>query len=281
MSADLRVASEDYFSTMGITRISGRTFTAHDDAAAPRVIVVNQSLVNRFMGGRQVVGRRLLLDLDGKGAKPHEIVGVVGDVKSFGLDESTHAELFFPYWQVPSSQLGVTLRTRGKPATLGTPLRNAVWGIDRDQPITHLMPMSQLADESLTFRRAGMTLAGGFGLLSLVLAAIGIFGVLSYSVTRRTREIGVRLALGATPGDVSRLVIREGLAMAAIGVTVGLATALALSRFLRSVLYGVGPSDPLTYLAAMATLITVAFLATWLPARRASAVDPITALRIE
>jgi putative ABC transport system permease protein len=281
MSADFRVASEDYFRAMGITLIRGRTFTAHDVADAPRVIVVNQSLVNRFMGGQQVVGRRLQMDLDGKGPKPHEIVGVIGDVKSFGLDEPTHAELFFPYWQVSSSLLGVTLRTRGDPAALAAPLRDAVWSVDRDQPITHLMPMSHLAEESLTFRRAGMTLVGGFGLLALVLAAIGIFGVLSYSVTRRTREIGLRLALGATRGDVSRLVIREGLAMAAIGVAIGLPTALVLSQFLRSVLYGVRPSDPVTYLAAMATLIAVAFLATWLPARRASAVDPITALRIE
>jgi putative ABC transport system permease protein len=221
------------------------------------------------------------MDVDGKGPTPHEIVGVISDVKSFGLEEPTHAELFFPYWQVPSSLLGVTLRTRGDPGALAAPLRDAVWSVDRDQPITHLMPMSQLARESLTFRRAGMTLAGAFGLLALLLAAIGIFGVLSYSVARRTREIGVRVALGATRGDISRLVIREGLAMAAIGVAIGLATALALSRFLRSVLYGVRPSDPMTYLAATATLIAVAFLATWVPARRAASVDPITALRME
>ena len=280
-SADFRVATEDYFRSMAIPVVSGRPFIARDDASAPPVVVVNQSFVKRYLSGGDAVGRRLLFDLDGAGPRPREIVGVIADVRSFGLEEETHAELFFPYWQIPFGLLGVTLRTSVDPASLAAPLRDAVWSIDRDQPITHLMPMAQLADESLTFRRAGMTLAAGFGLLALVLAAIGIYGVLSYSVSRRTREMGIRVALGATPRGVARLVVREGLVMTGIGVAIGLAAALALSRFLQSLLYEVRPADPVTYVAVAVTLMTVAVLATWLPARRASSLDPITALRTE
>ena len=280
-SADFRVATEDYFRSMSIPILGGRPFTARDNASAPPVIIVNQSLVRRYLGGGDAVGRRLLFDFDGSGPRPREIVGVIADVKSFGLEEETHAELFFPYWQIPFPLLGVTLRTSGDPAALAAPLRDAVWSVDRDQPITHLMPMAQLAAESLTFRRAGMTLAAGFGLLALVLAAIGIYGVVSYSVSRRTREMGIRVALGATPRGVARLVVRDGLVMTAMGVAIGLAAALALSQFLQSLLYEVRPADPVTYVAVAVTLMTVAVLATWLPARRASSIDPITALRME
>ncbi len=282
-SADFRVATEDYFRSMSIPVVNGRSFTASDDASAPPVIIVNQTLARRYLGGSDAVGRRLSFDfdLDGSGLRPREIVGVIADVKSFGLEEETHAELFFPYWQIPFPLLGVTLRTSGDPAALAAPLRDAVWSVDRDQPITHLMPMAQLAAESLTFRRAGMTLAGAFGVLALVLAAIGLYGVLNYSVSRRTREIGIRVALGATRREVAGLVVREGLLMAAVGVAIGLAAALMLSRFLRSLLYEVRPADPLTYVAVSIILMTVAFIAAWLPARRASSVDPITTLRME
>jgi predicted permease len=279
-SADFRIASDNYLQSMGIPLVAGRAFTPRDDPSAPRVIIVNQTLVKRYLPGGQPIGKRLRLDL-GPGPQPHEIVGVIGDVKSFGLEEATHPELFFSYWQVPFALVGVALRTSADPASLAAPLREAVWSIDRDQPITHLLPMADLAAESLTFRRAGMLLAAAFGVLALVLAAIGIYGVLSYSVSRRTREIGIRVALGATQREVSRLVIREGLAMTGIGVAIGLGAALILSRFLRSLLYEVRPADPLTYVAVAVTLMTVALLATWRPARRASAVDPITALRTE
>jgi putative ABC transport system permease protein len=278
-SADFRIASDGYFRAMGIPIVAGRGLDAHDDPSSPRIIVVNQTFAKRYLGG-DAIGKRLVMDL-GAGPVPHEIAGVIGDVKSFGLEEDTHAELFFSYWQVPFSLIGISLRTSGDPASLAAPLREAVWSVDRDQPITHLLPMSELASESLAFRRAGMTLAGGFGVLALVLAAIGIYGVLSYAVSRRTREIGIRVALGATRGEVGRLVIREGLTMTAIGVAIGVGAALLLSRFLRSLLYEVRPADPATYVAAAATLLIVAFLATWLPARRASAVDPIIALRME
>ena len=279
-SADYRIATEDYFDSMRIRLLAGRTFTARDNASAPRVIVVNETLAKRYWPGEDPIGRRILI-ASGRDLVACEIVGVVNDVKSFGLEEETHAELFHPYWQQPSRLLGVTLRTQGEPAALGASLRHAVWRVDRDQPITFLLPMSELAAESLAFRRAGMRLAGGFGLLALVLAAVGIYGVLSYSVTRRTREIGVRVALGATRRGVAALVLREGLLMTAIGIAIGIVAAAVLLRFLRSVLFEVTPGDPVTFLSVVVILITVAVLATWLPARRATAVDPMIALRNE
>jgi putative ABC transport system permease protein len=265
---------------MGIRLVAGRSFTGRDDSAAPPVVIVNETLAKRYWPGEDPVGRRILISRNSRRVA-HEVVGVIGDVKSFGLEEETHAELFLSYWQWPSPLLGVAVRGRVDPASLTAPLRQAVWSIDRDQPITYLLPMAQLAAESLAFRRTGMLLAGGFGLLALALAAIGIYGVLSYSVTRRTREIGVRVALGATRHKVAALVMREGLLMTAVGIAIGLAAALALMRFLARILYQMQPTDPVTYAGVAVILITVALLATWLPARRATAVDPIAALRVE
>jgi putative ABC transport system permease protein len=280
-SADYRVASEDYFASMGIRLLAGRTFTAANDYTAPPVVIVNETLAKRYWPGEDPVGRRILIEGDAGRRVPYEVVGVIGDVKSFGLEEETHAEIFHPYWQAPSPLIGLALRARVDPASLAGSLRQAVWSIDRDQPITYLMPMADLAAESLAFRRTGMLLAGGFGLLALGLTAIGIYGVLSYSVSRRTREIGIRMALGATRREVARLVVREGLVMTAIGIVVGLAVAGAVMRLIASVLFEVHPGDPLTYMAVAGILIAVALAATWLPARRATAVDPVVALRIE
>ncbi len=279
-NADLRLATEDYFRTMGIPLMAGRMFTAHDDAAAPPVVIVNETCAKRYWPGENPVGHRIVIER-GSAPVPHEIIGVIGDVKSFGLDEETHAELFHPYWQAPSALLGIVLRAGVDPGSLAGAVRETVWSIDRDQPVTYVMPMSDLAAESLAFRRTGMMLCAGFGVLALALAAMGVSGVLSYSVSRRTREIGVRMALGATRGEVAALVMREGLVMIAIGTALGLAAALVLMRTMASVLYGVGPGDPLSYVVAIATLLVVAVLATWLPARRATAVDPLIALRTE
>ena len=279
-SADLRVASDQYFRSMGIPVLAGRPFAARDSETTPRVAIVNQTLANRYLGGR-AIGRRLTMDVDGNGAVPHEIIGVIADVRSFGVEKETHAELFLPYVQAPSPLVGVTLRTARDPASLAAPLRAALWSIDRDQPVTYVLPMAALAAESLAFRRTGMTLVVGFGVLAVLLASIGIYGVVSYSVSRRTHEIGIRVALGATRSEVGRLMIREGLLMAALGIVLGTVASLALSRFLGTVLYEVRAADPLTYILACALLVGVALLATWLPARRASMVDPIAALRLE
>jgi putative ABC transport system permease protein len=260
--------------------VNGRVFTARDKQGAPSVVIINETLARLYWPERNPVGTRVVLSWPW-GQFVHEIVGIVADVRAFGLEQPAVGEMYFSYWQQPDALLGIAVRTSGDPSSLARQLRAAVWSVDRDQPVTHVLMMSELAADSLTFRRTGMTLAGGFGVLALTLAAIGIYGVLSYSVSRRTREIGVRVALGATRGEVATLVVREGLRMTAVGIVVGLAAAAALTRFLTSILFEVQPGDPLTYAAVSAILIAVALVATWLPARRAASVDPLVALRAE
>jgi putative ABC transport system permease protein len=279
-SAGYQVATEDYFRTMGIRVVSGRVFTDRDRHGAPGVVVINETLARRYWPGKDPLGSRVVLNFP-TGVFVHEVVGVIADVRAFGLEEPAEGEMYFPYWQQPDALIGITLRTSGDPASLVRQLRAAVWSVDREQPVTHMLTMSALAAESLAFRRTGMTLAGASGLLALALAAIGIYGVLSYSVSRRTREIGVRVALGATRGEVAALVVREGLMMTAIGVAIGLAAAAGLTQFLTSILFDVRPGDPLTYAAVSVILIAVALAATWLPARRAASLDPLVALRAE
>jgi predicted permease len=276
--ASFHVASEDYFYSMGIRLVSGRVFTARDTLDAPTVVVVDETFARRYFPGRDPVGRRLMLQRQ-DGRELVEIVGVVGDVRAHGLEEPVEGGVYLSIWQQPSPLLGITLRTSLAPESLAGQMRAAVWSVDAEQPVTYIMPMAELASESLTFRRAGMLLASSFGLLALVLAAIGIYGVLSYSVSRRTREIGMRMALGATPARIARLVVREGLATTGVGLVIGLAAAAALTRYLESVLYEVPPGDPVTYGAVAAILLATALLATWIPAWRATRVDPLVAIR--
>ena len=279
-SAGFHAATEDYFKAMGIRLLSGRTFTSRDDRSTPGVVVINETLAKQYWPGENPIGRRVRLSAE---SDPYAIIGVVEDVKAAGLEEAVDGDMYFSYWQEQGATpvLGIALRTAGEPAALAGQLRAAVWSIDPEQPVTYVMPMAELAAESLAFRRAGMLLASGFGVLALVLAAIGIYGVLSYSVSRRTREIGIRTALGATRSEVARLVMREGLVMAGAGVAIGLGAAVGLSQFMASVLYEVEPGDPPTLVAVAGILLAVAVLATLIPARRATAVSPLVALRAE
>ena len=279
-AASYLVASEDYFASMGIRTHEGRTFTSHDDQQGARVAIINQTLATRYWPGESAVGKRILMGPDDR-RQPIEIVGVVADVRSAGLEEPIEPQLYLPWWQAPDQVIGVALRTTLDAASLGPQVRTAVWAIDRDQPVTYVLPMSELAAESVAFRRVAMMLAGGFGLLAVALAAIGIFGVLSYSVARRSREIGVRVALGATRGEVAGLVVRQAMSLTSIGIAVGLVAALVLTRSLASLLYQTRPGDPLSYAVAVVALLLVALLAAWLPAHRATSVDPITALRAD
>jgi putative ABC transport system permease protein len=279
-SGGFQVASDDYFKAMGIQLIAGRTFTPRDNEAAPPVAAINQTLAQRYWAGQNPIGQRIIVPAE-SGPKALEIVGVVADIRAAGLEEPVEGELYVPLAQNPSAILGLVLKTQMEPATLAGQLRAAVWSVDPEQPVTFVMPLEELASESLAFRRAGMILAGAFGGLALVLAAIGIFGVLSYSVSRRTREIGIRMALGATRTEVASRIMREGLVMTAVGIGIGVFAALGLSSFMRSVLFEVKPGDPLTYVAVAAILLAVAAMATLIPARRATGVDPLIALRAD
>ena len=280
--ASFLTASEDYFDAMGIRVVAGRGFTAADREGAPLVAVINESLAKQYWPGENAVGRRVLLD-GPNGPERFDVIGIVADVRSDGLEAPPVGQLFLSAWQQSSANLAFALRAAPglDPASLAAQARAAVWAVDADQPVTYVLTMAGLADESMMFRRAGMRLAAAFGVLALVLAAIGIYGVLSYSVSRRSREIGVRMALGATRLNVAGGVIREAMSMTAIGCAIGIAAALLLMQLIATVLYDTTPADPMTYVSVAGILLAVALLATWLPMRRATAVEPISALRAD
>jgi putative ABC transport system permease protein len=270
---------EGYFATMRIPLRKGRLFTADDRPGAPPVIVVNDTFAHRYFPGQDPVGRRVVFTVDEEPQSWH-IVGVVGDVRHFGLAEPAPAELYVPFPQAP--QRLVTLVVRGAAGLdFGNGLRQAVWSVDKDQPLLMVMPMEQLAADSITLRRVSTLLLGTLAAVALFLAALGIYGVMAHTVAQRTHEIGVRMAVGARARDVVGMVLREGGRLAALGAGVGLLAALALTRLLESLLFGVSPTDPLSFAAVIAFLLACALLGCWLPARRAARVDPVIALRYE
>ncbi len=278
--ADNRVVTPRYFQTMGIPFSRGRDFDARDLAGSTQVAIVNETMARRHWPTGVPPGARLDFG-DADHPSLWEIVGVVGDVKSFGLDAQTHAEIYRPFAQVPFPLVAFTVRTESDPAGFAAAVRDAVWSVDKDQPVFKVLTMNQLASESITLRRVTMLLIGALAVLAIILAAIGVFGVMTYAVTRRTREIGIRIALGARRDDVVRLVLRDGVALTLAGLGLGLAGAFALTRFLAGLLYEIGPTDPLTFAAVVSILAAVSLLASYIPAHRATKVDPMVALRCE
>jgi predicted permease len=271
--------SPDHFAVLGIPLRSGRLLAASDDANAPAVAVVNEELVRRFLRGQDPIGRRIQVS-DGSDSAA-TIVGVVGDVAQEGVSAAPYAQVYQPIAQGPTRSIRVALRTTGNPLALANQARAALASADPELPLTKLRTMEERLSGSLTQPRVSMAVLAVFALLALALAAIGIYGVMSYAIARRTREIGIRIALGAQPRDVRRLVIGEGMRPVVAGVALGVAGALALTRLMRTLLYDVSPSDPMT-LGAVAFLLTaVALVAAWVPARRATRVDALEALRSE
>ncbi|MCM3871001.1 MAG: ABC transporter permease, partial [Pyrinomonadaceae bacterium] len=280
-SADRRIISPDYFRTMSTPLRKGRAFGIQDQATAPAVMIVNDSFARRFFPGEEVIGKRII---PGEGGQPvtREIVGVVGDVRHEGLDVEPTPEYYIPYEQASVADMTVVARTTGgDPTSIATPLRDVIRGMDKEQPVYNIRPMTQLLDESVAQRRFNMVLLGGFALLALVLAGIGIYGVMSYSVAQRTREIGVRIALGAQSRDVLKMVLTQALGLTAIGLTLGLIGAFALTRFLVTLLFEVKPTDLTTFAGVSIVLGAVAIAACLIPARRATKVDPLVALKYE
>ena len=280
LNADNRVVTPDYFKTMGIPLQRGRAFTAADGPNSPHVAIISALLARRLWNGEDPVGRRLNL---GDTEKPDwtEIVGVVGDVHSFGVEKDLHDDLYRPFAQVYFPIVAFTVRAKGDPAGIIAAAKSAIWTVNPEQPFYKIISMDALAAESIALRRVSMLLLAVFSNIALLLAAIGIYGVLSYAVVQRTHEIGIRAALGAQRRDVLRLVLGDGMRLALIGVGLGITASLALTRLLVSLLYGVAATDPLTFagVAALATCTTLA--ACYIPARRAMRVDPMTALRYE
>ena len=280
----IRFVSAGYFTSMGIPLLKGRDITARDLPDTPQVIIANDALVRKYWPNQDPLGKRI--SFSRREPKWYEIVGVVGNVKHRGLDIEDKPEFYVPFLQplfadanVPP--MYVVVRAANQPGTIGAVVRNDVAALDRDQPVSSLMTMEQRISDSVAPRRFNMFLLGLFAALALILAAIGIYGIMAFSVGQRTHEIGVRMALGARSGDVLKLVLRNGLALALIGIALGLAIAFAATRVMSTLLYGVSATDPVTFLGEALLLAFVALLACYIPARRATKVDPLVALRYE
>jgi putative ABC transport system permease protein len=278
---DRHTVSAGYITAMGIPLLRGRNFSDADNETAPDVALINSTMARRFFTDGDPIGKRFLWGHPGEDEKWITIVGVVADTKLYGLDNPARLEVYSPYRQRPSADMNLVVRSAVDPASLTSSIRSAVAAIDKDQPIFDVHTMQQLVDGSISTRRLTLVLLGIFSALALILAAVGIYGVMAYSVVLRTQEIGIRMALGAQQKDVLRLILGQGAQIAFFGVTIGLAAAAALARLLSSLLFSVSASDPLTFAAVAVLLIAVALVACYIPARRALRVDPIIALRYE
>ena len=279
--ADIRVVSGDYFRAMRIPLLAGRSFTTQDAPNSPRVALVNRPFAVRYFGNDNPIGKHLHIWEGGKGFTAREIVGIVGGNKHFVMQEAPRAEMFVPQAQSQDARMNLVIRSVSEPAVLAPEVRAAVSAIDPDEAPSSFRSMSDVISASEAGDRFNTILIVLFGAIALLLAAAGIFGVLSYLVTQRTREIGLRIALGARPQNVLRVIVSHGMRLALIGVAIGLVGALAATRWMSSFLFDVKPTDPITFAAVVFILTLVAFLACYFPARRAMRVDPMVALRYE
>lgn len=278
MAAEFRAVSADYFHTLAIPVLQGRGFTEYDRAETPRVVVIDSSLARLYWPNENPLGQQLRFRRQGA---LYEIVGVVGAVKHGGLDKQAKPTIYAPFLQVPRMRMSLLLRTTLAPASLANDVKAAVWAVDKDQPIYNLKTMDEIIAETKSTPRLTLVLLSLFSGLALLLAAVGLYGVMSYLVAQRTHEIGIRLALGAQAGDVLKLIVGQGMALALLGVSLGLGAALALTRLMARLLYGVSATDPLTFAVVALLLSLIALLACYLPARRATRIDPLVALRHE
>jgi predicted permease len=269
-----RLVTASYFDTIGMQIRRGRGFESRE--AAPSIIV-NESMAKKFFAGEDALGRRLRF-----GDSPwFTIVGIVGDAKIRGAREAVRIETFIPYWQFPEPGMNILLKAAGDPALLAGPLKQAVASLDPTIPVQGITTLSEIVGESIEQPRFFAMLSAAFAVLALVLAAVGIYGVMAYVVAQRTTEIGVRIALGATQREVFHLIVGDGLRVTAMGVALGIAGSMLVSRWLTTLLFGVKPGDPLTLAVTAVLLLIVAAAACFVPARRATRVDPMVALRGE
>ncbi|HSR52223.1 MAG TPA: ABC transporter permease, partial [Acidobacteriota bacterium] len=279
--ADVRMATPGYFKTLGISLLRGRAFDASDTPESPRVIVINESLARQAFGGQNPVGKNLVIDYSTAGTYPYQVIGVVNDVRFYGIRSQPRPEVYLPHAQRSYLIMNMAVRTAVDPRSLVSDLREAVLDVDLMQPAYGVIPLNDLVAGSVSRDRFALILIGGFGLVALILALLGIFGVLSYHVGQRTQEVGIRAALGATRRQIMTLMLSAGLRLTLSGIVLGLVLAAAATQFLTSLLFGVTPLDPLTFLAVTLIPACGALLACYFPAKRASRINPVSALRHE
>jgi putative ABC transport system permease protein len=276
-----RAITPGYFQTMGIKLLRGRPFSERDMAQSPAVVIVNDTMARRFWPGENPLGKRIKAIVPGQDVPWAEIVGVTRDTKHWGLDRDSQAEAYYPHTQQTTPRMTLVARTSFEPMQMAAAAREQVRTLDQNLPVSKVGNMERLLAESISGRRFNMLLMGVFASAALLLAAIGLYGLIAYSVAQRAHEIGVRMALGAQSRDVFSLVIGQGMKLALTGVVIGLIASLALTRLIEGLLFGVSATDPLTYAGVAMLLTMVSALACWMPARRATKVDPMIALRCE
>ncbi len=274
-----RIVSADYFRTMAIPLLRGRFFSEHDVSGATSVAIVNQAFARRYFSGEEPVGKRVAFLWGTEGFQ--EIVGVVGDIRHGSLTQGPEPELYVPFEQRPDSSFNVVVRSQANPAALVAAVRKLVFQIDSNLAVANAATLEEIVLRSVSGERFRTVLLGAFAAIALILTAVGLYGVVAYSVSQRTQEIGIRMALGAQPRDISDMVLRQGFRLVAIGTAIGILAALILARFVASLLFEVRPYDPLTFVAITILLAGVTLAAGYLPARRATRVDPLVALRYE
>jgi predicted permease len=272
------IQTATHVETLRVPLRRGRDFTEHDGAQDARVAVVNEALARRYWPGEEPIGKRIWL---GRQTNPVEVVGVLGDVRNVSLAADSQPEIYLPFAQLPWGFMNLIVRTEGDPLSLTAAVRGRVLALDREQPVTQVRSMEEVVEEAAAQPRLTSWLLGTLAGAAVLLALVGIYGVVSRSTAERTAEMGIRLALGANPADLLKLVLRQGLTVTLAGIALGLAASLALTRLLRSQLYHVSATDPAVLALSAALLAGAAALASYLPARRAARIDPMQALRTE
>jgi putative ABC transport system permease protein len=283
--ANHRQVSTNYLQAMKIPLRQGRYFTAHDNENSMPVAIINETMARQYWPGQSALGRRFRLGDATEDTPWRQVVGIVADVRQMGLDEPVKAEMYFPYQQTKEYDFytprDLAIRTSGETSNLVSSVRQILREVDPDQPISNIATMSDVLGVEAAPRRMGMIMLAAFAGLALLLASLGIYGVLAYFVNQHTNEIGVRMALGATQQNILGLVLKKGMGLTLLGVGIGLVVSFALTRLMSSLLFGVKASDPLTFVAVPVLLAAVALVACLIPARRATKVDPMIALRYE
>ena len=279
-AAAIHVVSPDYFATIGVPLRRGRAFGERDRAGAPAVAIINEAMAERFWPNQDPIGRRITHDLSIVPGQPatREIVGVVGNVRHFGLEQPSEPQMFVPHAQMPWPSMAVVIRSPLDAARLGAAVRQAVWSVDDTIPVPPLRPMADAFAEAVGQPRFRAWLLGLFAATAILLTMTGLYGTMAYAVQQRTREIGLRIALGATPRQATSPLLRNGLVLTAAGIALGLAGSIGVARLLQSMLFGVGAADPATFIGVPATLAAVAVAACYVPARRARSLDPVKAM---